>query len=82
MLTWWMFFQGIFQRGVKEPKEGRGRKEKYPFSEMSVGDMFEQPIEDYYKVARAAHQYAKRKNVKMRIRKIDNKTCGVWRVKI
>lgn len=69
------------KKKVSEPKEGRGRIEKYPFSKMSVGDMFEQPIKNYSNVARAAHQYAKRKGLQMRIHKIDKKTCGVWRIK-
>lgn len=43
--------------------------------------MFEQPIKNYSNVARAAHQYAKRKGLQMRIHKIDKKTCGVWRIK-
>lgn len=68
------------KKKIKQPEEGRGRKEKYPFSQMSVGDMFEQPLEVYATVARAAHQYAKRKGVKMRIRKIDDNKCGVWRI--
>lgn len=64
---------------TKEPPDGRGRKEKYPFSKMKVGDMFEASIEVYANVARSAHQYAERHGLKMRIRKIDDKTCGIWR---
>lgn len=68
------------KKKIKQPEEGRGRKPMYPFYEMSIGDMFEQPMDKYYTVARAAHQHAKRHGVKMRIRKIDSKKCGVWRV--
>lgn len=66
---------------TKEPPDGRGRKAKYPFAKMKVGDMFESPIENYSKVARAAHLWGERNGVQMRIRKINDKTCGLWRIK-
>lgn len=67
---------------VSIPPGGKGRKSKYPFSAMNVGDSFE--VDDVKKntLLSAAQSWASRHNKKAQftIRHFEGKT-RIWRIK-
>ena len=60
------------------PPTTKGRT-KYPFNKMEVGHSFAAPGEEYKLVAAAAYAYARRKGVKMIVRK-DGADVRCWRI--
>lgn len=59
-------------------KTSRGRKCKYPFADMEVGDSFE-VLDGAYVVGSAAGAYGRRHNMKFTYR-VVNGVARVWRV--
>lgn len=64
------------ESGIEVPEYRRGRRAKYPFKEMEIGDSFEYPNE---KVRLAAASHAKRYGVKFTVRKALNGKYRCWR---
>lgn len=59
---------------------GSGRKLKYPFDKMEIGDSFAFPIKIRSSVIAASCMWGKKNgNVKFVSRKIDSETCRIWR---
>lgn len=69
------------EKGIPIPNT-KGRKSKYPFDKMEVGDSFKLKDVPKNTVLNAANSWAKRnkKKVKFTIRFIDNVT-RIWRIK-
>ena len=73
----------------KCPNDGRGRKVKYPFRQMEVGDSFlyEEPFSQaaQAKLHSCAYAFKKnnpeKKNWKFTVRKVEGDKIRVWRIK-
>lgn len=86
IITWdWKLFYIRFmieiQKGIELPPDTRGRKTKYPFAQMQVGDSFE-VTGPRNTVLTAATSWAKRRKNKHQftIRHSNGKT-RIWRTK-
>lgn len=71
---------------VKEsPKDGRGRKSKYPFSSLLVGDCLKIPADTvgaYRNISTAIYHFKKRRAVKWETTvRFDGKEVSVYRLK-
>ncbi|MEK0324869.1 MAG: hypothetical protein QQN63_04115 [Nitrosopumilus sp.] len=64
------------ESGVEVPEYRRGRRAKYPFKELEVGQSFVYPHE---KVRLAAASHAKRYGVKFTVRKTEDGKYRCWR---
>lgn len=60
------------------PIPPRNDAKKYPFDHMNVGDSFGFPEADRMRIYASAK---KRVGEKYSIRKVDNNSCRIWRVK-
>lgn len=54
---------------------------KYPFEKMEIGDSFTESLKKRNRIASAAMTYGLRNDVKFTVRKINDDTLRVWRVK-
>lgn len=57
-----------------------GRRYKYPFNEMEVGDSIYVPL-DQNRVYAAAYMYGKRKGLKFRTQSLVTGGTMIWRIK-
>ena len=72
------------EKGIPLPKNTRGRKLKYPFAEMEVGDSFDCGEYKYNKagsVSTSARTWAmkNKKEWKFRVAKTEYNTLRIWR---
>lgn len=60
--------------------KARGRKPKYPFGEMKVGDSFQVPLSNGRTVVNSAQAYGFRNNMKF-VSRQTGKMLRIWRSK-
>ena len=72
----------LYQDPIPEPQQGR--RPKYPFAQMKVGDCFYMPLKELKSpnvLASSARQWAKRNNRNCRfVTRVVSDRVGIWRV--
>lgn len=66
------------EKNVPMPKVGSGRRTKYPFGDMDIGDSFSSPDQ---RVASASLHYGKRHDKKFSMQRQPDGSYRTWRVK-
>lgn len=67
--------------GVPVPTEGRRGRVVWPLEQLAVGESFVFPIESRATVASAASRRSRDNDKKFTIKKENDTSCRVWRVK-